>query len=81
MIAYNSSGLSYELHPLGNSPQKKDLRLKNSSVDCIEICKATALFEKDTLEIKDYSSTSLEIVDSMQKLFKILLICLIWTRR
>ena len=72
VIAYNSTGLSYGLHPLTSSPQKKDLRLKNSSVDCIEICKARALFEGDVLEIEDYSSTSIEIVDSMHKLFKIM---------
>ena len=72
VIAYNSKGLSYELHPLGINPQKRNLTLTNSTIDCIEICKARALFEGETLKIEDFSSTSIEIVDSVGKMFKVM---------
>ena len=72
IVAYNNIGISYKIQPIPVPVLKKDLRLSSSAIDSIEICKAKALQKEETLKLENYSTTTLENIDSFSKLFKVL---------
>ena len=72
VIAFNSVGISYQIASLSNTLQKKDLRLKDSVVNSTEIRKIKEIIKGDNLAIEDIGSTSIEILDSFEKIFNAL---------
>ena len=71
-FAYNSIGSAYKLFSLHDEAPVRDLRLKSSAKDSTEVYNTKAVFTGETMKLHDFNSTSIEIVDNLPALIKIM---------